>query len=117
MKSEVTLRNKIFGLKSILLGGLLVLAALFVTADATAAPTTVNKSKATRLTTSALDPLALRPLWISDSTAARTSSARVTTSVGRRLGVFSAQGSAPLVQVPSRPQPRSPFMPPAPWNR
>ena len=113
-KSQEILKKEVFGHRSVLIGGMLIVWALFVTGRAVAAPT-VNKSRtAARVTATALDPLALRPAWISRTSAVKPP-ARVMTTVGQRLGIFGVQALG--VQVPARPLPRSPFMPPLyPWS-
>jgi len=126
-KSRETKREFFFRSKNIVLGGVVTVLALFVTTQAVAAPTTTSaKSKVTARATTALDPIALRPSWIFRSKAptaapvatsagvARPADPALTT-IGQRLGIFSAHGSNVLVVVPNRPQPRSPFMPPLTW--
>jgi hypothetical protein len=125
------MKRELFDCKGILFGGMLIVLALFVTSQAAAAPAaSSDKSKtAVRATSTTLDPVALWPIWLSRSNAAKpapaadvTAPARpitpAVTTVGPRPGIFSsAQGNTFLVQVPARPQARSPFTPPAPWGR
>lgn len=127
-KCEKTLKQGLFSHKSVLFGGVLIVSALFATSQAVAAPaTTSSLSKTTaRTATTALDPIALRPLWISRISAAKPTNsaasaagparpvAPAVTLIGRPAGIFTVQGNnSPVVQVPARPQPRSPFMPPS----
>jgi hypothetical protein len=124
------MKREHFDRKGILLGGMLIVLALFVTSKAAAPAATSDKSKtAARVTATALDPITLWPMWLSRSNAAKAASAAnvaapvrpvtpAVTIVGPRPGIFSsAQGNTSLVQVPARPQARSPFTPPAPWGR
>jgi len=116
--------RELFDHKSILWGGVMAVLALFLTVPASAAPVT-DKSKTTvRATATELDPIALRPAWISRISVVKPASTATTvaaparpttsavTSIGPRVGIFSASGS---VRVPFRPVPRSPFIPP--WGR
>ena len=129
-KFERTLKQGLLSHKSVLLGSVLIVLGLFATSRAVAAEaTTSSKSKtATRTTTTVLDPIALRPLWISRISAVKptNSAANATgpvrpvtpamTMIGRPADIFTVQGNnSPVVHVPARPKPRSPFMPPSSW--
>ena len=111
-KLQKTSRKELFGPRTALGGGALIILALFVTAQARAAPVaTAVKSKAARAPVTALDPVALRPSWIPTRDAARPA-ARLAPTVERSTGVFRTPAAVSLVQVPVRPQPRSPWLPP-----
>lgn len=123
MKKYREMTKGFFDHQSVVLGGMLIVSALFLTAKASAAPAAADKSQTTvRTTTTALDPVALRPAWLSRIKAAKpvvtaTASARPTTPAvttsGPQLGVISMQGvGAQSVQVPVRPGARSPWVPP-----
>jgi len=129
-KCEKALKQGLLGHKSVLLGSVLIVLALFATSRAVAAPaTTSSKSKtAVRTAATELDPIALRPLWLSrisavkpaDSAAPAAGLVRpvtpAVTLIGRPAGIFTVQGNnSPVVHVPARPHPRSPFMPPSSW--
>lgn len=131
-KCEKTLKQGLLSHKSVLLGSVLIVLALFATSRAVAAEgTTSSKSKtAAKPTTTVLDPIALRPLWISRISVVKPTNSAATAAgpvrpvtpatplIGRPTGIFTVQGSnSPVVQVPARPQPRSPFMPPSSWGR
>lgn len=128
MKKSRQMTRELFDHKGVLLGAMLMVSALFLTTKASAAPATPDKSKATvRTTTTALDPVTLRPAWISRISAAKpvgTTAAvapirpttPAVTSIGPRLGGISVQSSAAAVRVPVRPQGRSPWLPPSQWQ-
>jgi len=100
MKSE-EVRREVFRRRLVLLCGVAVLLALFATTGA-AAP--ANKT--------AFDPAASMPVWVSRAQA-RTDSTLLDVEVMHGLRVIDRYGDGPIVNVPARPRPRSPFMPPS----
>jgi len=100
-KSEEVMR--VFRRKSALWGGVLVFLTLFVV-TAAAAP-----AKKAPMNRTVLDPIASKPVWVSNTT---TRSDSMLTEVMQQLRIADGDGDGPRVIVPARPRPRSPFMPP-----
>lgn len=103
MKSEKVV-EKALCRRWVLLAGVVVLLALLA-ATGVAAP--VGK---VGLNKTALDPAVSRPAWVLRTT---TSPDPMLTEVMHGLRVIDRYGQGPLVNVPARPRPRSPFMPPS----
>ncbi|MBM4029492.1 MAG: hypothetical protein FJ280_29460 [Planctomycetes bacterium] len=92
---------------------MLILLAVLATGRATAAPASGESPQVKRTTTTALNPMMLRPMWISAGSAVRPST-RMASSLRQGLALIQMQAK---VQVPARPAPRSPFAPPVqPWR-
>jgi hypothetical protein len=100
-KSEKVV-SEVFCGKSALLGGILVFLVFFA-AHAAAAP--VSRARVNR---TVLDPIASKPVWVSNDTATRSDPMLVQAMLGSTIAV----GNMGSVIVPARPEPRSPFVPP-----
>ena len=100
-KSEEVMR--VFRRKSALWGGVLVFLTSFVV---TAAAAPAGKPRVNR---TVLDPIASKPVWVSNTTVRSDS---MLTEVMQQLRIADGDGDGPRVIVPARPHPRSPFMPP-----
>jgi len=103
MKSEEVVKD-VFHRGFLLLGSAVILLALFSAAGAAAPGSKAYANK------TVLDPTVSTPVWIS-RTQARTESTLL--EVMHALRVIDRYGDGPAVNVPARPKPRSPFMPPS----
>ena len=103
MKSEKVV-EKALCRRWVVLAGVAVLLALLA-ATAVAAP--AGKAG---LNKTALDPATSTPVWVLRTTA---SPDPMLLEVMHGLRVIDRYGDGPIVNVPARPRPRSPFMPPS----
>ena len=103
MKSEKVVAKALCR-RWVLLAGVAVIVALLA-ATAVAAP-----AGKVGLNKTALDPAASRPIWVLRTTA---SPDPMLAEVVHGLRGIDRYGQGPIVNVPARPKPRSPFMPPS----
>jgi hypothetical protein len=104
MKKSEEVMREVFCRKAVLGGGIVVILALFAAAGA-AAPAGKARVKRT-----VFNPITSKPVWVSNT---KTRSDPMLVEVMQGLRVAGGNGDGPLVIVPARPHPRSPFVPPS----
>ena len=105
MKKSEEVMREVFRRKAALWCGIVVFLALFAV---TAAAAPAGKARVNR---TVFNPVTSKPVWVSGSTTTRSDPILVEVMQGLR--VAGGNGDGPLVIVPPRPHPRSPFMPPS----
>jgi hypothetical protein len=84
---------------------------LLVVSSSAALAAPSGDAAAKRIRRRVFDPLALKPVWVSE--ASRRMDPMVIEIMYQRLLANGGYPSCSLIDVPARPKPRSPFMPPA----
>jgi hypothetical protein len=105
MKRRAMMKKDILENSHVLWAGALISVVMCV-ANATAAP--AGKARVNR---TVFNPVTAKPVWVSTATATRMDPMLI--DAMQQMRVTSGNGDGPLVIVPPRPAPRSPFMPPS----